>query len=261
MLTEQEKQQYLEEVIIPQFMPLIDQQIYSVVFDFNFIIRICTGVSAQSVGMNSWQEMVGLSFGNHRDVELGLKIFAAQYTEEFVEYIHQYTQKIYEVQKRVFVDKTVISFIDLLPYKGHFQSYLVTYIPIFHPSGEVIAIQSYSTRSRFFSHHEYLNNLTQDHDSVDYLNVEKLTTRESEIMFLLANGLSQDLMAQTLKVSRSTIANIIANQLCAKFGIPGSNTKLLAQKALKYEYHQTVPASLYRPYVIILDDTNFNKEL
>ena len=79
-------------------------------------------------------------------------------------------------------------------------------------------------------------------------------------MLLLANGLSQDLIAQTLKVSRSTIANIIANQLCAKFGIPGSNTKLLAQKALKYEFHQTVPASLYRPYVILLDDNSLKNE-
>lgn len=260
MLTDQEKQQYLEDVIIPQFATLIEQQIYSVIFDFNFKIQVCTNASARSVGMPTWHEMVGLSFGNHKDVELGLKIFAAQYTEEFVEYIHQYTRKIYEVQKRVFIDKNIISFIDLLPYKGHFQSYLVTYVPIFHPTGEVVGIQSYATRSRFFSHHEYLNNLIQDSPKVDSFNLEKLTPRESEIMFLLANGLSQDLIAQTLKVSRSTVANIIANQLCVKFGITGSNTKLLAQKALEYEFHQTVPSTLYRPYIIVLDDRSVNEE-
>lgn len=256
MLTEQEKQQYLEEVIIPQFATLIEQQVYSVIFDFNFKIQVCTNASARSVGMPTWHEMVGLSFSNHQDVDLGLKIFSAQYNENFIEYIHQYTQKIYEVQKQVFIDKTVISFIDLLPYKGHFQSYLVTYVPIFHPTGEVIAIQSYATRSRFFSHHEYLNLLVDDKLEQSYPNLEKLTPRENEIMFLLASGLSQDLIAQTLKVSRSTIANIIANQLCAKFGILGSNTKLLTQKALKYEFHQTVPASLYRPYIILLDDNS-----
>ena len=167
---------------------------------------------------------------------------------------------IYEIQKLVFMNKTILSFIDLLPYKGHFQSYLVTYVPIFHPTGEVIAIQSYATRSRFFSHQEYLNLLVEDKLEQTNPNLEKLTSRENEIMFLLANGLSQDLIAQTLKVSRSTIANIIANQLCAKFGIPGSNTKLLAQKALKYEFHQTVPASLYRPYIILLDDNSLKNE-
>jgi len=260
MLTEQEKQQYLEEVIIPQFATLIEQQVYSVIFDFNFKIKVCTNASARSVGMPTWREMVGLSFSNHQDIDLGLKIFSAQYTENFVEYIHQYTQKIYEIQKQVFIDKNVISFIDLLPYKGHFQSYLVTYVPIFHPTGEVIAIQSYATRSRFFSHQEYLNLLVEDKLEQTNPNLEKLTSRENEIMFLLANGLSQDLIAQTLKVSRSTIANIIANQLCAKFGIPGSNTKLLAQKALKYEFHQTVPASLYRPYIILLDDNSLKNE-
>ncbi len=260
MLTTDEKQHYLENVIIPQFTPLIEQQIYSVIFDFNLAIRVCTTCSANSIGFTTWQEAIGLSFGNHQDVDLGLKIFAAQYTETFVEYIHQYTQMIYEIQKLVFMNKTILSFIDLLPYKGHFQSYLVTYVPIFHPTGEVIAIQSYATRSRFFSHQEYLNLLVEDKLEQTNPNLEKLTPRENEIMFLLANGLSQDLIAQTLKVSRSTIANIIANQLCAKFGIPGSNTKLLAQKALKYEFHQTVPASLYRPYIILLDDNSLKNE-
>lgn len=254
MLTIDEKQRYLEEVIVPNFYPLIEQKIHSVIFDFNLALLICTTRSANSIGLSTWQEAIGLSFNNHQNEDLPNNIFTTQYKGTSIEYINQYTKKIYEIQRKVLKKKVISCFIDLLPYKGKFQAYLVTYVPIFHPNGEVIAIQSHARLSRFFSHHEYLHHLMKNELGQREHNLEKLTTRESKIMFLLANGFSQDLIAQTLEVSRSTIANIIGNQLCAKFGISGSNTRLLAQKALQYELHHTVPISLYRPYVIILDD-------
>ncbi len=154
----------------------------------------------------------------------------------------------------VFSSKNVISLIDLLPYSEKFTSYLVTYVPILHHTGEVVAIQSFAIKSRFFSHQDYLKVITDQKAQEKYLHAEKLTLREHEIMFLLANGVNQEQCSQILKISRSTIGNIIANQLCPKFGIAGSNIKLLAQVALKHEFYQLIPSSLYRPYIVVLDE-------
>lgn len=254
MLDQAQKNEYLESVLIPNFTHLIDQNIYSALFDHELKIAICTTKTAQSIGFEKWEDATGLSFRNYEDTILAAQIFAEHYTEDLMDSLHQYAQKIYEIQKTVFRTKNIISFIDLLPYNGKFVSYLVTYVPILHPCGEVVAIQSFAIESRFFSHQDYLQVIIDQNKQSKYLHLDKLTLRQHEIMFLLANGINQEQCAQILKISRSTIGNIIANQLCPKFGIPGSNTKLLAQMALNHEYHQLVPSSLYRPYIVVLDE-------
>jgi hypothetical protein len=235
-------------------MHLVDQDIYSVLFDYELKIVVCTTLSAQSIGLESWEGARGLSFRNYADTDVAAKVFSGHYNEQLMESLHQYAKRIYEIQSLVFTSKNVISLIDLLPYGGKFTSYLVTYVPILHPSGEVVAIQSFAIQSRFFSHQDYLKVITDEKTHEKYLNSEKLTLREHEVMFLLANGINQEQCSQILKITRSTIGNIIANQLCPKFGISGSNTKLLAQVALQHEFHQLIPSSLYRPYIVVLDE-------
>jgi hypothetical protein len=254
MLSDYEKKEFTENILIPNFMHLVDQGIYSVLFDYELKIVVCTTLSAQSIGLERWEDARGLSFRNYADTNVAAKIFSGHYNEQLMESLHQYAKRIYEIQRLVFTSKNVISLIDLLPYGGKFTSYLVTYVPILHPSGEVVAIQSFAIQSRFFSHQDYLKVITDEKTHERYLNSEKLTLREHEIMFLLANGVNQEQCSQILKITRSTIGNIIANQLCPKFGILGSNTKLLAQVALQHEFHQLVPSSLYRPYIVVLDE-------
>lgn len=254
MLSESEKKEFTENVLIPNFMHLVNQDIYSVLFDYELKIVVCTTLSAQSIGLERWEEARGLSFRNYANTDVAAKIFSGHYNEQLMESLHQYAKRIYEIQSLVFTSKNVISLIDLLPYGGKFTSYLVTYVPILHPSGEVVAIQSFAIQSRFFSHQDYLRVITDEKTHEKYLHSEKLTLREHEIMFLLANGINQEQCSQILKITRSTIGNIIANQLCPKFGISGSNTKLLAQVALQHEFHQLVPSSLYRPYIVVLDE-------
>jgi hypothetical protein len=254
MLSEYEKREFTNNVLIPNFMHLVDQDIYSVLFDYELKIVVCTTLSAQSIGLEHWEDARGLSFRNYANTDVAAKIFSGHYNEQLMESLHQYAKRIYEIQSLVFTSKNVISLIDLLPYGGKFTSYLVTYVPILHPSGEVVAIQSFAIQSRFFSHQDYLKVITDEKTHEKYLNSEKLTLREHEVMFLLANGINQEQCSQILKITRSTIGNIIANQLCPKFGISGSNTKLLAQVALQHEFHQLIPSSLYRPYIVVLDE-------
>lgn len=86
------------------------------------------------------------------------------------------------------------------------------------------------------------------------------TQREQEILFLLTYGVTQDQIAQILNVTRGTIANIISKQLCVKFGIQGSNTKILTQAAVNAGIHQKMPRSLIRPCIMILN-TEFDESV
>lgn len=253
MLTDQEKQKFIDESVLPNFRHLIDSNIYSVIFDFNYKIVIGTNLSVISVGCNTLEEMQGWSFANYANEELAQQIFGEHYTPQSQEYIHQYAEKIFRVQQRVFNEKSVISFLDLLPYDGLLKFYIVMYVPVLHPSGEVVAIQSFATRTKLFSHQDYFNQLSYNQQPI-METLPSLTFREQEIMFLLAYGFTQEEMSQILKVHRSTIASIIATQLSVKFGLAGGNTKALSQKAVQHNYHKTIPSSLYRPHIIVLNE-------
>lgn len=255
MLSQQEKHQYLHEIVIPDFMPLVSQKIYSVIYDYECKIAICTNYSAQSIAMESWKDTVGISFKDQHRFDLGAKIFGSKYTGVFVEFIHHYIDKIYQLQLSIFRNKNVVNFIDLLPYNDQFIAYLITYVPIFHPKGEVIGIQSFATSIPFFSHYDYLQNILgySSEKTISKTDV-KLTNREHEILFLLANLIPTEQMTQILGIRRSTISNIIAKQISKKFGLTGSNSKLLTQLAIEQGYHKLVPESLSKPYIIILDE-------
>lgn len=251
-MNDKEIETYLWENIIPNFLMLVDKPIYSVIFNRYHEFVICTDLSARSIGFTTWQDLKGVSIQHHNNDELIHKVFDV-YTTEFAKYIHEYADRVCKLQDQIFATGKVISFIDLLPYGGKFSTFLINYIPIFHPSGEVIAIQSFAIESRFFSHQKFLLQLV-DFDEISLDNKKiNLTQREQEIMFLLANGISQEQMAQILNIQRSTIANIIAKQLCVKFGLAGSNSKNLAKIALRCDFHQVIPRSLYRPFIIILN--------
>ncbi|AUR50757.1 LuxR C-terminal-related transcriptional regulator [Aquella oligotrophica] len=250
-LTPAEKKNYLEQVVIPGFLPLVDKPLYSFICDDEYKLVICTNMNAHSLDYGNWQEMIGLSYKDPSE-DLIKKIFKDKYDSSYREEIDKYIQTILEAQEFVLNTGQVSSMFDLLPYNGTFKSYLVLYTPIFHPNGEVIALQSFSHESKFFGFKEHFLQLTEHTVDKSYSLKSNLTKREEEVIFLLANGLTQEQISKTLNLSRSTIANLIANQLSEKFNISGANTHLLTQIAVESGLFQQIPESLYRPFVVSL---------
>ena len=152
----------------------------------------------------------------------------------------------------VYALQQVVSYVDLLPYNDEFKYYYITCFPVFHPCGEVVAIQSLANEGKFWGVQNQVAELLGITHRVD-LDKQKFTKREHEILFLLCYGATQDQIAQVLSISRSTVASIILKQLCVKFGISGSNTRQLSWAAMNAGFHQTMPKSLYRPCVIVLN--------
>lgn len=242
---------FLKEYIANNFLQLIDLPIYSCLYDHNYELVICTNQSAKSLGFTSWKDAVGINYKNDSCQILANVIFGESYSNEHKNAITKYATIIFDIQQKVFASKKVIKFFDLLPYNNQFNSFLVTYIPIIDKSEQVVAIQSYAIESKFFGFQEHFYTLYDNVSSKkNFPDKIELTKREQEIMFLLANGLNQDQIANTLQTSRSTVATIIATKLSVKFNIPGSNTNYLTKIAMEYGYFQNIPPSLFRPFVV-----------
>lgn len=251
-LTPAEKRDYLEQIVVPGFLPLVDKEIHTAIYDDKCKLVISTNFSARSMGYDKWQEMVGLGY-NDRHHELFQKVFQDKYTEESSNDISKYCDAIFKIQLAAIRKEQIISMFDLLPYNGTFKSYLVLHTPIFHPNGEVVGLQSFSHESKFFGFKEHFfqtNEITKI-TAPSHIQVN-LTKREEEVIFLLANGLTQEQISRVLNLSRSTIANLIANQLSEKFNISGANTHLLTKIAVESGLFQQIPESLYRPFVVSL---------
>ena len=249
-LTMEEYANYMQDIVIPSFNGLIDRDCYSVIINREHKIEICTNKSARSVGANNWQEQKGFCYLDGDDETLLENFFKGAFFGSAKEEIKRYVAKLVLLQKKVLTTGVAVQFIDMLPYNNKFLTYITTYAPIFHPNGEIIAIQSYSSESyvlRFQGH------ISDPHETKPSNFRSNFTNRELEILFLLSNGATQEQISQILNISRGTVAAVISNQLCPKFEIAGANTRLLSEAAIKAGMYQHMPQSLWRPVLIILN--------
>ena len=242
---------YMDSTVLPGFSNLIDKDIYSIIINRDFQIEIATDVSAKSVGYQKGQDLKGISFVDCQQVDFLNKLFKESYNDKTKDMILNYGEKLLMLHKLVFEQCKVIKFIDMLPYNNEFISYITTYFPVLHPSGEVVAIQSSSIRSyilRFDGHIEK-ENLTYKEGAFQL----RFSTRELEVLFLLSNGATQEQIAQMLGIARGTVSSLITYQICPKFSIAGANTKLLIREAITAGMHRFMPPSLWRPCLIVLN--------
>ena len=264
MLDEQEYQQYLQQVL-EIYRPALRSLSYQVIFDREHNIVFATDLSGQSVGFPDGNALCGVSFKRAS--------FDKYYEDEELQKstrqsILDYSSKLIYLQQLVITHGKPVKFIDMLPYNNQLVAYLTTYCPLFHPSGEVIAIHSSSIKTYILRFQGHLQdpNTTNSQNKPNHKAACQFTTRELEILFLLSNGAAQEQIAQILGIARGTVSAIITNQLCPKFSIPGANTKLLIREAIDGGYYRQMPLSLWKPCLIVLneellDDANFSQDI
>lgn len=258
MLNSKEKQQYFNNIVEILFKPIINEQIYTTLVDTKHCLTICTNYTAQSIGLKNWQEAVGISYKDFESVEVCKYWFKDAYNTDTSAAIHEYGRKIFTIQQYVLNERKVASFVDILPYDNAYKCFNMTFIPLFYPDGEILGIQTIAVESNFSSFHGHQTKLSTLPTTKSYTVPNNLSEREKEILFLLSYGMTQQQIAQILDKGRGTIGVIIKNQLCVKFGLHGSNTKLLGQIAYTYGFHRKMPPSLWRPTVLIMEDELFN---
>lgn len=246
--------QYLQNVVKPYFQTAINKSLYSAIVDFRYQTILCTDQSARSIGLLVGEDATGTGYKYYARIDLAQWYFGKWYNDKSANAIHHYACKIFRIQQYVFKTGTPASFVDSLPYDHGIRSYLMTFIPIFNDTGNVVAIHSVALNYRLAGYHEYIQNiLEQKKARVDIPQI-KLSKREEEVLFLLICGITQEQIADILEVKRETVASIIRNQLRVKFLLPTASTKLVVETALSHGFPFSVPESLWRPSVIILEE-------
>ncbi len=252
LLNNQEYRECLGNYVEEYFLPLVDKEMYSLIINRDLETEVATNHSAQSVGYKSWKSLRGLSC-IHCDYPALLKrMFSHKYSKNDHDTFVTQGKKLYSLQKIVFEQAKVVKFIDMLPYSGKQIVFTTSYTPIIHKSGEVIGIHSTSVESSLprLPIELLQTNLSLDNNFTKL----QLSVRESEILFLLCLGNTQEKIAQALQIARSTVASIIANQLCPKFLINGCNVKLLVARAQSIGFHLDMPATFWKPCIIVSND-------
>ncbi|RTL12352.1 MAG: hypothetical protein EKK54_03755 [Neisseriaceae bacterium] len=246
--------QYLQNIVKPYFQTAISKSLYSTIVDFRYQTILCTDQSARSIGLLIGEDATGTGYKYYARVDLAQWYFGKWYNDKSAYVMHHYARKIFRIQQYVFKTGHPASFIDSLPYDRGIRSYLITFTPVFNDTGSVVAIQSIALNYRLAGYHEYIQNiLEQQKVSSDTLQI-KLSKREEEVLFLLICGITQEQIADILEVKRETVASIIRNQLRIKFALPMVSTKLVVETALSYGFPFSIPESLWRPSVIILEE-------
>lgn len=246
--------QYIQEIVRPYFQTCIAAPMYAIIVDFRYETVMATNKTANSVGLTHWDETIGTSYKYYSRLDLTTWYFGERYNHKTAASIHHYARKIFRIQQYVFKTGHPASFIDSLPYDKGIRSYLVTYIPVFNSSGNVIAIQSIAFDYRLAGYHEYIQDILEQKKTVRNIFNIKLSKREEEVLFLLTCGITQEKIGEILEIKRDTVATIIKHQLCVKFSLPEVNTKLLIETALSYGFPFSIPESLWCPSVIILEE-------
>ena len=208
--------------------------------------------------LESRYSFIGKSFNDFNTEEIAL--LTRENNPEYLRIIRQNYRKLHKLLQITFIEKTCISYLDLIPYNTNRESYLTMLIPLCNSEGIMIGVRMISSNIGLYGINDYFASHIESTDRVDKIeaidntpNPFYLTPRQQEIVYLLANGLSQVAIASKLGLARGSVANTISEQICPKFGIAGSSTKLLFIKARELELHRYMPLSLYKPRIIVLD--------
>lgn len=259
MLTEQEKLDYLQNVVIPVYQPLNNSKCCVAILNFKCQLAwISSSMSAylQGGGYEDDKHLNKLSTGE----------LPADFTEKFCKAHNVTPQMLSGVMLqtgalflKAMETKDVVNFLVLLPLHKSLHGYARTAVPIIHPTGEVVGVSVTAYEYSFFGVQEFLEVLhNEKYEAKSYYheqdksdkNDRGLSPRQKEILFLVGQGLSQDYAAKILGIKRGTLSKIITDQICPKFNIfPPHYIKLL--EAVKNEgLDRHIPESFWQTRVI-----------
>lgn len=262
-LTTLEKNYYIQNVLLKNFSTIWQTKaVASTLFDTDGCVLAISDLTMEEFGIKFPRSIIGKSLVSlyQEDISRSLVTLDSNYAES----IKQISLKLTKLQQIVIEKQTPLHYISLVPRHSEFKARLINYMPVFHENGEIIALQSFASEFSLFGINEYLD-ILQNKQAIHFsiLTKEsdlpiKFAPRQHEILFLLSIGLSQSNAAQILNISRGALAAVVNNVLCPKFGIAGSSTTILVDKAIAMNYHRYIPKSLCKPFIIILDQDILN---
>ncbi len=259
MLTDNEKLEYLHKVVIPVFKPLSASSARVGILDWNCRLAWVTEQMRRFMGIKREESLEQYT---HLNVPMQFINKFCQYNKISPEHFYETTQKIYIIINKVFKTKQTVNFVVLMPLHRSFHGYARTAVPILHPNGEVVGIQIIGFHHTFFGVQEFIHLLhKQEYTPMQFYpgnnadpeyNKRKLSPRQQEILFLVSQGISQDLAAQILGIKRGTLSKIITDQICPKFDIFPPHYLKLLEIVRNEGLNKYIPESFWRTFVLEL---------
>lgn len=242
---------------------LREQALMISICDTTGVLLAISKCNAKSMGAIP-EQLIGLNLVNPTTEQIQLLMPAVSAQEmALIQDGFAVLKKLLDI---LILEKIAISYIDFTPYGGIRQPYLVTALPIFGEDVNiVVGVKIVATEYSLYGQNDYFKELSRishkkDSNQPDNKknqiianNKINLAERQLEIVYLLTNNFTQSEVAQILNISRGTIASIVSEQICPKFNIAGSSTKILIEKAINLGLNKVMPIGLYKPFIIILN--------
>lgn len=243
---------FTQKVLLPYFETFKNTEIGISLYDLETRVIFATQYTAAKLNV-SMSYILRLSY---KDVtaEQVKQICEVETTTE-INAILKASKQIVKLHQLAVARKSIVSYIDFTPFKNYYHAYSIDLIPLSDYDGNVVAVQTVSSKFYFFGILDYLNALNNKHKARSLSTKASnfnLSNRQHEVLFLLSSGMSQNEIGLFLGIQRGSISRLVS-RLCQKFDIEGINIELLLRHAKKLRLHESIPKSLSLPRVIILD--------
>ncbi|RTL12228.1 MAG: hypothetical protein EKK54_04565 [Neisseriaceae bacterium] len=246
---------------INELSRLSTQKVMISIFDTSGTLLAISNYSAQLLGVPS-ELIVGMNLLNLTTEQI--KLLMPDITKNEIITVQEGYNTLRRLLEILIEEKIPLSYINFMPYGHTRKPFLETALPIFGDNLDVIGVKVITTEYSLYGQNEYFSELckisseqaksiSQNSTPLQKTKIN-LADRQYEIVYLLANGFTQSEVAQILNISRGSVANIVSEQICPKFKIAGSSTKLLIDKAITLGLNKTMPSSLYKPFIIVLNN-------
>ena len=185
----------------------------------------------------------------------GDNYFTNTFNEKFInclleEQTSKVVDKIREYNRLVIESKTDYQYLINIKLPNGITSYRINIYPLFSGKGEVIGLEIRAKEFCLFP----LNHIIKDEINTNIKlssSKIKLTRRQKQIIFYLLLGYSQRMTAELLRISRGTVAKIIAEEICPKFNLPGTSSSMLVAEIVKYDFKYLIPSGILDTPTII----------
>lgn len=236
------KDEYLEFLIQTHFKHYINKNIFLSIYDFNKKFKMATNLSRNTFNLDNL-------------VLQNLLIYEMPHLQT-----HQHIIKVIdEVLDYVLQTANPAIYIVFDKFQNLFGAVHVRCDPIFTPQNEVcgVSFRAYDFTKLYFGAFSIPDN-SQKHTSQKKnieIKYDSFSEREKHILFLLAINFTQEVIADTLQITRGTVAKTIS-RICNKLKLNYTSATYLINHLDKTEilFNLTLPKSMIKPCIIKITD-------
>lgn len=155
---------------------------------------------------------------------------------------------INNIHLMVYKLNSLVNFIFFILYEQKFISLLINVVPVTDCNGAVKFIQFFFSQYDFwgYANMSEASLFNRTIKEVPYITLNetkeslpvKLSMRQQEIVFLLAQGLGMRHTAELLRMSYGSLVSALRNSIYIKFKIHDNNVDLLIAKLIKFGYNK-----------------------